>query len=332
MNRVLVSHTDLDGIGCIVVAKFFEALTKQESFDHYMSENYGLEEKPEVLEQLLMSDEIFFTDLSCNKEFLDKLLAAGKKVSIYDHHDSSLWLLEEHHPNLTVFHDLTRSGAEIFFEEYYAKKYNRNKASIIQFVRLVGTYDLWKTTNELWETALSLNRILFKQYIWDKKGVDAAAPFINRQTSKLLAESTFEFNDSEKYIIQEEIEKEDRYFDKAVACMKIRKDSRGKLFAVSSLPGKISIVASRILNHPDYEALDYIIIANSYRGLSGKLSARSNKGFDCTELSCFHGHTAAAGTEVTVDQAKRLFEEPFAMNYKEDEKDETDIMIPCQEA
>ncbi len=280
----------------------------------------------------MMSEEIFFTDLSCNEEFLKKLLDAGKKVRIYDHHDSSSWLKDYSHPNLTVFHDLARSGAEIFFEEYYVPKYSRNKSSIIQFTKLAGTYDLWKLTDPLWETALSLNRILFRQYLWDKKGIDAAKPFITRQVAKLVENSVYEFNDSEKFIIQEELEKEDRYYDKAVASLRIRKDSKGLVFGVTSLSGKISIVASRILGSEKYGALDYLIVLNSFRGLNGKASARSSRGFDCTELSCFNGHTAAAGTEFTADQAKKFYDEPLCLNYKADQKTEEDIFLPCEEA
>lgn len=331
MNRLLISHTDLDGLGCIVIAKFYEE-TKQDGFDHYISENYGFEEKPEIVEQLMMSDEIIMTDLSCNEELLTKLLDAGKKVEIYDHHDSSLWLLDYEHPNLKVFHDQTRSGAEIFFEEYYVPRYSRNKASIIQFTKLVGTYDLWKLTDPLWETALSLNRILFKQHNWDKKGVEAARPFIARQLKKLVENTEYSFDDSERYIIQEELEKEDKYYDKATSSIRIRKDTKGKLFGVTTLPGKISIVASRILNSEEYGALDYILILNSYRGMTGKASARSAKGFDCTELAMFNGHTAAAGTEFTADQAKKLYEEAICLKYKEEQTDETDLFAACEQA
>jgi hypothetical protein len=103
----------------------------------------------------------------------------------------------------------------------------------------------------------------------------------------------------------------------ALECMSLRIDRRGKFFAVFVLPGKISYVASRILEmYPD---LDYCFICNNFKTLSGKVSTRSSRGFVCPDLCMVNGHDAAAGGMLTPMDARLMLDDhDMVPLYKDD--------------
>jgi oligoribonuclease NrnB/cAMP/cGMP phosphodiesterase (DHH superfamily) len=317
MKRILISHIDLDGVSALVVAKYLESIGK-EHFDNYYALNYDFH-KTDVWSEILTASEILMTDLSLPKDAVEEILSKGIKISIWDHHEAAKDLQDIVHPNFKMTYSENLSGGKLFLESYGFSLVGRIKQSLVEFVDLCDTYDLWKIDHPLWPRALGLNQIMYRYQNWKAQGLAAMDTFINTMLKRILIDNVFNFTESENFVIQEEMEKEDRYFDSAVKDLQLRKDAKGAFFGLTKLPGKISIVASRILQSEENSCLDYLIVCNSFKGLTGKISARSARGFNCNLLSFVKGHDAAAGGEITPDQIKMFWEnENLVPAYKED--------------
>jgi len=295
MSKLLVSHLDLDGFGCIILALKFNDIL---NFDSFESADYGFEKEEENKSFMLGFDDIIITDLSISKDSYEELFKGKVNISILDHHANTSWV--ESLPG--SIWDTSRSGTKIFWEEYIKPKIGRYSSIIEEFVERVDTYDLWKTDSPLWEEAKNLNNILYSMKNWGtSNNLQSSYPFINFMLTKLEKLENWRWTDRETSIIEKSNKREASMLSKAQSTLSKRKDTRGNIFGVFSLPSKISLVASEILK--ENEDLDYLVVVNAYRGINGKLSIRSNKGFNCTELKVADGHEAAAGANIGEDNA-----------------------------
>lgn len=318
-KRVLITHIDLDGISVPMLCEFFKI-----PFDSMFCFEYDSEEKdPEIEKNLLSFDEYYFTDFYPSEDFFKKI--AGKRITIFDHHDSS----EPYKQNSSIemFHDKTRCGTKIFFDEFICKRVTRISPAVDYYISLVNTYDLWSLDSPLWKEALNLNRVLYQMTDWTQRGLAAAYPFIELYLRKLQMIVDWRWTTKEQEIIQKEEEKENASYEQALKDLELRKDEAGCMFGVVPLSGKISIIASRILRNENYSFLDYLVILSTYKGLNGKISVRSDRGFDCTKLAGIRGHKPAAGGTTTIDIAKRLLEEETALAYAKEGVNEIALVV-----
>ena len=306
-KKLLISHTDLDGHGVLVIARAFSDLCK---FDELWSKNYDFDLDPEEFDRMCKFDEIVVADLSLNFETYNNLNRIGIVVKTFDHHESSASMKDL--PGFTS-HDQNRCGTKIFFEDYIVKICGLRRAPqhVLDFVELVHTYDMWCKTDEKWEEALNLNRVLYGTQNFKKTYEEGSTERFTLTTlSKFRTDhdAWFWFPD-EVEIYERAKEMEERRYQEALATISLREDKQGRFFGVFVLPGKISIVCSRILSSEKYGFLDYCVCVNSYGGISGKISMRSEK-IDCTEYSCVEGHKAAAGGMLSEEQARLFLKDP----------------------
>lgn len=319
MKAILVSHVDHDGLAPGLLAEFFKL-----SFDKIVHWDYGFELIPESTALLESFDSIVMTDLSCSEEYYNKLISMGKTVEIYDHHDSSSWIKDK--PNCV--HDQTRSGTKIFFEEYLCKRVSRLRPIVAEYVELVHTYDTWQKNSPLWPEALNLQRVLFKYALWGIPDPRTSFDrFFTATQRKLQMQDYWSWNSTELRYIQEAKAREEEVYRSAVKQLSFRHDSKGKTFAVFSAGGKISFVADRLLRE-DNIPVDYLIIVQTYKGISGKLSGRSlDERFDCTTLAPLNGHKGAAGGTIEKTDAEQFLEhEDWSIKYKDEMTSETDFV------
>lgn len=132
--RTLIFHTDLDGIAVGILAEFFKL-----PFDCKMSMDYGFEEDTQTVAKIRTADEIVMADLSMPQEMYGELVAAGKSVVIFDHHETSTWIAGK----TGCVWDDRRSGTCVFFDEYVKPRVGRFSPCVGEFVRLVDIYDRW---------------------------------------------------------------------------------------------------------------------------------------------------------------------------------------------
>jgi oligoribonuclease NrnB/cAMP/cGMP phosphodiesterase (DHH superfamily) len=312
MSKLLVSHLDLDGLGSIVLAKYYE---KELDIDDIISVDYGFEQDRINWRILCSYDSIVFADMTIPKESAEELISMGKELVFFDHHENSRWIQELEG---SVW-DKSRCGTKLFFEYYVLKFVKRYPPIILEFVALVDTYDLWKQDSPLWNDAKNLNNVMFgmKNYV-TKDFWESYQTFFGTTMLKFEQMDTWQFTSAEKLAIEKANKKEQDVYRSAMKDMSVRKDSKGFTFGVCKMPSKISLVASKILeDRPD---LDYLIVFNMYGGLTGKISVRTRRDdFDCTKIGIIEGHVKASGGTLTEDKAFQfLTDERMALAYNDE--------------
>ena len=317
MKRILCVHTDLDGLGSVLIYLYFKEkrVIPGMDFDTYMIIDYGWEQIPENIDYMTSFEEVIMADISAPKEYIDQIRARGTRVRIFDHHLSSEWLKDD---SDSVW-DKERSGTRIFWEEYARPLVRRYPLALKQFIYLVDAYDSWREDSPLWSEAKDLNSVMYglKNYNAGNE-IDSNKDFIETTLRKLdLFPNEWTWLPKEKKIIQDSLKREQDLYNKAMEEIKIRVDRKERIFGLITLGSKISLVSSKIL--ADNLAMDYLICINSFHGINGKLSFRTRrKDFD---LNCFagvHGHAQAAGAKVTPEMANKIWTEDYVPIYLED--------------
>ena len=324
MNKTLmITHTDLDGIGAIIVARLFSL-----RIDEYMFVNYDTvyDEDDKVILQINENyDRIIFTDFACTPELYEYLSSKCNTLSIFDHHERSIAI--EDAPN--VYIDMERSGTRIFYD--VLNKMSGEESTILwdEFTELIQVYDLWLQDHPQREMAEDLNRLFYKilNYRENDNLYKKYEFFIESQIAKLLDKNvkSFYFDDFEKEKIESAKEKEYRELQSALKNLQIRTDSRGVHYGLYYGSSKISYVCTQILNR--YENLTYVVNMNTFNGsrkkkINGKISVRSKKGFDVTQLQNVEGHIEAGGGHLPESFLKKMWiYRGVHLSYKKDVKE-----------
>ena len=143
----LITHNDLDGIGCEVVFK----LLYGDKVDVF---SVGNNEVNNIVEQSLeelrfgIYEQLFITDLSINEELAEIINKEGLKVQLLDHHPSATHLNKYSFANVTthLLDGLKDSGTHLSFIYLLDKLLNKGlyNESLEDFVELVRQYDTWE--------------------------------------------------------------------------------------------------------------------------------------------------------------------------------------------
>jgi oligoribonuclease NrnB/cAMP/cGMP phosphodiesterase (DHH superfamily) len=319
--NLLCVHSDLDGIANVVLAQYFDL-----PFDKIVSYDYDHFDKPDKLQVFFESDNIIFSDISPTLDLYDRLISIGKTVRIFDHHESSLWIKDR--PGCV--HDNFRSGTKIFFEEYVLRSIQvpRIRVVIREFVEIVSVYDLWQIDSPLRSVSEDLQRVFVKMGNWDlDDNLLRHDRFVTSMLRHLQNDEHFGWNNVELMHIRNAKISEDKAYNEALAMLQIRKDNENRKFGVLSMWGKISMVCHRLLN-VDRMDVSYIVVAQKFHNVWGKMSFRSREGeFDLMDLAGVAGHKSSAGAELTPEDAHRFLDENLCFKYKKDLRDKNDQII-----
>lgn len=292
--KVLLSHYDLDGLGCIILAKYFEI--NYDGIDIIDYETFN--DNPD---RFYHYDEIHFTDISPPEDLYIDLINKGKIIYIFDHHEKGLIYKNKEN----CFIDLDYCGTYIYFRWLYNKK--RAPSVLSRFVNLVDVYDKWREKHKDWKEAQNLNRVLRSKTDYRKEGIAKYKDFINIQLRRLkISKRHYHFSNFELGNIENQIYKEKIALEKARNLLKIRTDGRNYKFGIFKANSKISQSCSSLLDeNPD---LKYIICINTYKGMNGRVSIRSKGSFDCNWLLGFEGgHKNACGATFEKDFVAALW-------------------------
>lgn len=146
----LFTHTDLDGVGCAILARLafgdkvdieycnYDTIDKQ--VDDFV---YG-----SGIEGVKM---VYITDISINNTKLIKTINAiyDHKFKLFDHHTTADHLNDNHWCTVAVYNDggIRTCGAELFYDYLVNRGYLKGNNVIQKFVNAVRDYDTWR-----WET------------------------------------------------------------------------------------------------------------------------------------------------------------------------------------
>ena len=310
-KTALLSHIDGDGLGCILLGTVFQETL---GIDEFFCKNYDFEtEEPEFVEYLKSFDRVLMTDLTAAPEFFEEVESAGTEFFIFDHHDQTSWITERAGSSW----DKSRCGTRIFWEDFIKPKVGRYPPLINHYVRLVDTYDLWKSDSEEWAEAKRLNSVFYGFRNWSADTpVEQAQPFLSLMRTKFAKLREWRWTDREKKVIERAEKKEKEAFRLARSNLKKRADEQGRKFGVCRISSKISTVAHWVLE--EETDLDYLIIINDFWKARGKLSFRSaREDLNLNSFEGVNGHASAAGATLTENEVERFWSDPTAC-FRED--------------
>ena len=266
-KNILFTHTDLDGVGCVVLAKLF---FKDDIEIVYCKNPQECSEKIlEVFEETKFKDysQIFVTDMSFNESILEdkKLYKILKnRCRIFDHHATAYGLRDK--LPLAVIMEQDKNGKNMsgtyLFHEYLISK---GMAARSFFVELIRSYDTWDWSKGSSQLANYLNILLFgkgRRFFVDS--------FVAKLERKDINELNI-FSQYERDILEFEIDRNERDIQKNLSnVMKIKTDSY-TIGLVNMTTGDYSALGNRICEVFDVD------IACMFDVTTGRLSLRTTR-------------------------------------------------------
>lgn len=155
-NTILLSHTDLDGESCIILAQnYFKNLVSKR-----ISYSAILHTLQEIVAELSTSDEklqLLITDLKMSEQdfqYLQENHQCFSNIVVIDHH---LYDFEiPNIPNAEVYINTNYCATALTYK-YLSKEIDLSAYK--RFVKLVNTYDLWQYNSIDFDEAKTLNRL-----------------------------------------------------------------------------------------------------------------------------------------------------------------------------
>ncbi|WP_068674861.1 DHH family phosphoesterase [Oceanobacillus sp. Castelsardo] len=300
----LLSHNDLDGVGCGILAKL--------AFGNHVRVRYNsvgsLNREVEWFLENEKDTFLFITDLSVNEKNeirLEEYYKDGGKLQLIDHHQTALsfndydWghvIVEDEEERLT-------SATSLFYEYLLNHEFLESSKAVEEFVELVRQYDTWEWEKNSNEKAQRLNSLFFLVSIEEFEEV---------MIQRLQSNDHFFFDEFEEKILNMEENKIERYIRKKrreLVQKKVGELYAGVVFAES--------YHSELGNQlgKEYPHLDYIAILNIGGRRMGFRTIHDH--IDVSEVAVRFdggGHAKAAGCTMN-DLAFRLFvEETFELD------------------
>ncbi|MED3896236.1 MULTISPECIES: oligoribonuclease [Priestia] len=301
----LLSHTDLDGVGCGVLAKLAFGDRIKIRYNSIASLNREVEW---FLENEERNTHLFITDLSVNEENekrLEEFYQTGGKVQLLDHHKTALhfneyeWghvVVEDNEGNLA-------SGTSLFYEYLIENELIQTSNAVDQFVELVRQYDTWEWEKNNNQEAHRLNALFFLISIDE---------FEDKMVNRLQNSDHFFFDEFEQKILDMEEDKVERY---------IRRKRRE--LVQTSIGDYLSGIVYAESYHSElgnelgkeYPHLDYIAMLN----MGGKrISLRTiHDHVDVSEVAGHYGgggHAKAAGCSLTNEAYNEFVTDTFHLD------------------
>lgn len=293
----LFTHTDLDGVGCAILAKLFFADEPCITYCDYGDIDYKVKKLLGNAEILQPEDKIFITDISISKELAKRIEASSLEceIKLFDHHATAeplnkfLWCkvrtTDEEDNDLTC-------GTKMFYDHLVHQYGDLYKDSLCDFVDFVRQWDTWE-----WKNTGDQGRIA--KYLNDLLDIRGRYDFINHFVYQFQTEGYCYLDDTDKMLLEIRQREIKEYIQKKSRQMlnpHIAAYSVGIVFAdrfISELGNQLCEL------HPEIDFVAIIDIANQ------KVSYRTIR--DDINLGVFAqhygggGHPKAAGSQFTED-------------------------------
>lgn len=283
----LFTHTDLDGIGCAVLAKFVFGDLVDISFCNYDDIN------EEVSKFIVNGNDVVMchiTDISITNELANEIDKKYDNFYLLDHHSTALYLNDYSWCTVKVENEHTyikTSGTELYYNWLVSKGLIGRTDSLDYFVELVRNYDTWR-----WST-LGHDGVICKK-INDLLYLYGRDNFINWCLDKLNFNIPIYLNESDRLVLEIEQNNIDNYINKKNEQMLII-PLCGKTCGVVFAERYFSELGNKLCQmHPE---IDFVAMID----MRGTVSYRTIKddidlGKDVAKLFGGGGHAKAAGS------------------------------------
>ncbi|KIL80302.1 DHH family phosphoesterase [Bacillus badius] len=298
----LLTHNDLDGVGCGILAKLAFGKQVQVRYNSVAGLDY---EVAWFLENQDKKTALFITDLSVNKDNQEKLNAFhqdGGKVKLIDHHKTALHFNEYEWGHVVIEDEdgkLT-SATSLLYGYLLQHELIEPSNALAEFVELVRQYDTWEWEKNDNQEARRLNALFFLVSIEE---------FEDRMISRLRYHQHFFFDELEEKILDMEDDKIARYIHRKrreLVQADIGEHMAGVVYA-ESYHSELGNELGKENPH-----LDYIAILN----IGGKrLGFRTiHDHIDVSEVAARYGgggHAKAAGASMTEEAYTQFVTDTF---------------------
>jgi uncharacterized protein len=298
----LLSHNDLDGVGCGILAK----LAFGENVKVRYNSISGLNREVEwFLENDDKNTFLFVTDLSVNEkneQRLDEFYQNGGKLQLIDHHKTALhyndypWghvVVEDEEGKLT-------SATSLLYEYLTSHHLIESSDAIGEFVELVRQYDTWEWEKNENQNAQRLNALFFLVSIDE---------FEEKMITRLQTSDHFHFDEFEQKILDMEEDKIDRYIRRKRREL-VQTELNGLFAGVVYAESYHSELGNEL--GKEYPHLDYIAILNIGGKRMGFRTIHDH--VDVSEVAGQYGgggHAKASGCSLTEEAYKNYVTETF---------------------
>lgn len=257
--RELVTHTDLDGLGCIFILQRagikFDKIWFCESPQDFIPSRLRTIEFVNKNWRVKRGNELFITDLN--------IRVNGAKI--FDHHGDK---------------DGLECGTLLLANYYTSNLTNED----LEFAKSVDAFDRWLEDSPYWPRGVRL-QLSFLNHRNLVGRVREPMRELDKKFNSILNSISLEDDRGiafQRKQIRNSISQAEKNLNFGI-------DQLGNSFIYWDFSGEISFTANEILKK--YKNAIYAIIFYS----SGRVSARSRLGFDCRNLYGINGHSSAAG-------------------------------------
>lgn len=302
----LFTHTDLDGVGCAILAK----LAFGDNVDIEYCDYDDINEN--VLNYLNNNDDslsnIYITDIRVNED-VAKLLDERGGVCLLDHHPTALELNKYTWCKVMVedLNGVKTSGTKMFYHWLgingcLSDELESNE-SLGKFVELVRNYDTWRWS-ELGEDGVICKQVNDLMYLYgrDRFITWCISEIHDEVFPRLYAADELLLNTKQKEIDEYVEEKNEQLFTSPMC---------GRVCGFVFAEKYVSELGNRLCKmHPEIDYVAMIDMGNktvSYRTVKDDIDL----GKDVAQLFGGGGHPKAAGSEFTVDVQFKTIEKIF---------------------
>ena len=298
----LLSHNDLDGVGCGILAKLAFREKVNVSYNSIVSLNREIEHFLEEGEKEIF---LLITDLSPNEENEEKLnefYQVNGRVQLIDHHKTALHLNEYEWGFVVVEDEEGRltSATSLFYDYLITNSFLEKTNAVTEFVELVRQYDTWEWEKNENHQAHRLNTLFYLISIEE---------FEEKMLERLQKVEHFDFDELEKQLLKVEENKIDRYIRRKKREL-VQKETDGKLAGVVYAESYYSELGNEL--GKAFPHLDFIAMLNIG---SKRIALRTiHEHIDVSEIADYYGgggHQKASGCSLSDEAYKRFVEETF---------------------
>lgn len=300
MDKIF-THTDLDGVGCAVLAKYYNPAIEVEFCDY---DNIDRKVSDFLDDNIALGD-LYITDISVSEEIAERL-DYDTDFILLDHHPTALGLNKFKCCTVRVEDENTgikTCGTEMFYHWLVEHEYLNKSKVLDKFVEIVRDYDTWRWA-ELGEDGVISKKINDLLYIYGREN------FINWCLSSFIQRKFPNLGVTENMLLKLRQEEIDKYVEKKNNEM-FTHALCGKASGVVFASKFTSELGNRLCKmHPEIDFVTVIDIEDctvSYRTIKDDIDL----GQDVAALFSGGGHPKAAGSQFDKTVWINIFKDIF---------------------
>lgn len=299
----LFTHTDLDGVGCAVLAKITFDSNVDIEYCNYDEINNKVNDF--IYTELEPDDMCHITDISITDEIAEDIDEKSNQFYLLDHHPTALGLNKYDWCTVKIEDEYTKlktCGTEMYYKWLVDAGYLEDNFQLREFVSVVRDYDTWRWAT-IGESGIICKQINDLLYLYGRERfIDWCISRISDKQFPLLTSSDKLLLEIKQKEIDDYIDKKDKTIFTTTLCGY----TCGFVFAerfFSELGNKLCI------RHPE---LDFVAMID----MDGTVSYRSAKdnidvGKDIAKIYGGGGHPKAAGSQFSNDIRLKTLENIF---------------------